>query len=66
MTREFLTCEDGTWKGEEFFPCDAPAEVRTFGYHHGVDADGQDAVFEMLRIECAAGHWYNEIGKVVK
>ena len=66
MTREFLTCKDGTWKDKEFYPCDAPAEVRHFGYMNGVDTDGREAVFENLRIECVAGHAYNELGAIVR
>jgi len=45
--------------------CGAPATVTWSSTLTGVDFDGKEAVFEWLRIECAAGHWYNEMGAVV-
>jgi hypothetical protein len=45
--------------------CGAPAEVTWTSTLTGVDFDGKEAVFEWLKIKCAAGHWYNEIGSVV-
>lgn len=46
--------------------CGAPAEVEGSALMNGVDFDGEEAVFEVLRIRCAAGHWYDDVGAVVK
>ncbi len=46
--------------------CGAPATASWSADLSGVDFDGQEAIFEFKRVECAAGHWYNEIGGVVK
>lgn len=42
--------------------CGAPAEVEREWTATGVDYDGADAVFPMLKIRCAAGHWYTQAG----
>jgi len=42
--------------------CGAPAEATGSALMTGVDYDGSDAVFEVLKIECAAGHRYNKDG----
>lgn len=46
--------------------CGAPAEVKRSMVMSGTDFDGQDALFEVVKIECAAGHWYDELRNVVK
>ena len=45
--------------------CGAPAEAITTAFMNGVDYDGKDAVFEVIRFECVAGHLYDEMGAVV-
>jgi hypothetical protein len=46
--------------------CGAPAEVIDAVPMNGVDYDGEEAIFEVLRVECAAGHRLNEVGGVIK
>ena len=41
--------------------CGAPAEATASTLMPGIDFDGSDALFEVLKIECAAGHRYNEM-----
>lgn len=45
--------------------CGAPAEVVPCGEANGVDFDGKDVVFELVRVECATGHRFNDVGRVV-
>lgn len=41
--------------------CGAPASVIDSAFMTGVDFNGDEAVFEVLKIECAAGHRYREL-----
>jgi len=45
--------------------CGAPIEVEQQTPLAMVDFDGSDGVFELLKVRCAAGHWYNEPGEAV-
>ncbi len=46
------------WEMLECEVCGAPASVAFASPATGVDFDGSDAVFEIQRVNCAAGHWY--------
>lgn len=64
-----LLCKELLSKpGEPVLECGAPAEVIASGWMNGVDHDGEDALIEICRVQCAAGHWYDDdsIGGVIK
>jgi len=43
--------------------CGAPAEATSSVLLPCVDFDGEETIIEFLKIECAAGHRYNEIAE---
>lgn len=45
--------------------CGAPAEVAWSSAAPGVDFDGSDALFDIQRVNCAAGHWYTNTELIV-
>ena len=46
--------------------CGLPVEAEHSSFSYGVDYDGTDAVFSIVKVRCPAGHWYHEIDEVVR
>jgi len=63
---EMRECQSGVWRKKDFIRCGAPASVTHSITMQGADIDGEEAVFEVVRIQCAAGHMYDELKSVVK
>ena len=45
--------------------CGAPAEVTQSSWHPMSDYDGEGLI-EIIRVDCAAGHWYTDTGEEMK